>query len=299
MITNAILYRLDSAYPLSVPALEERLQAAQFAPCGATQEKTVGFVPPRGQEHGALVESVNGQLLMKLVTETKAVPGAVIQRHLDELLKVTFQKTGRKAGKKEIRELKDDIRLELLPDAFPVQTGTLIWIDPAAGLLVVDAASQAKADDVVSFLIAAVSDPTFALHLLNTQVSPVAAMGVWLASGDAPTGFTVDRDCELKAADESRAVVRYARCALDTDEVRDHIKAGKMPTRLALTWNDRVSFTLTDGLQIRKIEFLDVVFSKDTAQAADDFDANVTISTGELCQLIPDLVDVLGGEIGS
>jgi recombination associated protein RdgC len=297
MITNAILYRLDSAYPLSAAALEDRLQAAQFTPCGPTQEKAVGFVPPRGHEHGTLVEWVGSQLILKMVTETKSVPSAVISRHVAELLKLRLQKTGRKAGKKEIRDLKDDIRLELLPDAFPVQTATLILIDPVAKLLVIDATSQAKADDVVSFLISTVSDPTFSMHLLTTQVSPGAAMAVWLASGDEPEGFTVDRDCELKAQDESSAVVRYARCALDTEEVRDHVKAGMAPTRLALTWKDRVSFVLTDGLQIRKITFLEVVFSKDTEQAADDFDANVTISTGELRQLIPDLVAVLGGEV--
>ncbi len=56
---------------------------------------------------------------------------------------------------------------------------------------------------------------------------------------------------ELKASDDSKAVVRYAKHPLDIDEVREHIAAGKRPTRLAMTWEDRVSFELTEGMQLR------------------------------------------------
>jgi len=111
----------------------------------------------------------------------------------------------------------------------------------------------------------------------------------------------VDRECELKAADESKAVVRYTRHALDTDEVTQHIAMGKMPTRLALTWGDRVSFVLTEGLQIKKVAFLDTVFEAAASSPGDgkddNFDADVTIATGELGKLIPDLLEALGGEM--
>ena len=74
-----------------------------------------------------------------------------------------------------------------------------------------------------------------------------------------------------------------------------HIAAGKLPTKLALTWDGRVSFVLTEGLQVRKLAFLDSVFE---GQGKDDsgFDADVAIATGELSKLIPDLIEALGGE---
>ena len=108
-------------------------------------------------------------------------------------------------------------------------------------------------------------------------------------------GFTVDRECELKSANEEKAVVRYARHPLDIEEVQAHIDAGKLPTKLALTWDDRVSFMLTEGLQIKKVSFLDTVFE---GTKADDggFDTDVAIATGELVKLIPDLIEALGGE---
>jgi recombination associated protein RdgC len=95
--------------------------------------------------------------------------------------------------------------------------------------------------------------------------------------------------------------VRYTRHALDTEEVAQHIALGKMPTRLALTWNDRVSFVLTEALQLKKISFQDVVFEAAATAAGDgkddNFDADVAIATGELSQLIPDLLEALGGEV--
>ncbi len=115
-------------------------------------------------------------------------------------------------------------------------------------------------------------------------------------SQDAPAGFSVDRECELKAADESKSVVRYVRHPLDTDEVKQHVEAGKLPTRLAMTWEGRVSFSLTEALQLKKVTFLDVVFENATSDNDEGFDADVAIATGELQQLLPDLIASLGGE---
>ena len=138
--------------------------------------------------------------------------------------------------------------------------------------------------------------PGLALALVHTATSPQAAMAHWLASQEPPAGFSIDRECELKAADEEKAVVRYARHPLDIEEVQSHIAAGKLPTRLALTWEGRVSFLLTEGLQLKKIAFLDTVF-EGQADGEGGFDADVAIATGELAQLLPDLLAALGGEV--
>jgi recombination associated protein RdgC len=219
----------------------------------------------------------------------------VVNRKAQERVAQIEATTGRKPGKKETRDLKDDIRLELLPMAFTKQSRTLVWIDREANLLVMDASSQARADELVTLLVQSL--PGLALSLVNTQTSPSAAMADWLVSQEAPQGFSVDRECELKAADESKAVVRYARHRLDTDEVKQHIEGGKMPTRLALTWNEHVSFVLTEGLQLKKMAFLEVVFEGKTQGKDDGFDADVAISTGELQKALPDLLEALGGEM--
>lgn len=293
MFKNVIVYRIGPGWSASAAQVEESLEGARFVACGASQEKSMGWVEPRGEAHGPLVESVGGQLVLKLMIETRALPASVVNRKTWERVARIEASTGRKPGKKETREIKDDIRLELLPMAFTKESSVWVWIDPDARRLVIDAGSQARADEVVTLLVKSLAG--LAVTLLNTSVSPTAAMSEWLITQEPPPGFSVDRECELKAADESRAVVRYARHPLDTDEVRQYVESGKLPTRLALTWDGRVSFVLTEGLQLKKLAFLDVVF--EGAGKDDGFDADAALATGELRKLLPDLLAALGGEV--
>jgi recombination associated protein RdgC len=296
---NLMIYRLVAGWPTDLSALDDVLGKAQFVECGVSQEKSVGWVEPRGHAHGPMVEVIGGQWLLKLTMEVKVVPGSVVKRKVQEQLDHIESTTGRKPGKKEKREISEDARLSLLPMAFSKQSSVQVWVDPAAGLLLTDAGSQAKADEVMTWLIKAVDG--LVVQLVNTQTSPASAMSGWLSTKEPPQSFSVDRECELKAADESRAVVRYTRHALDTDEVSQHIAMGKVPTRLAMTWSDRVSFVLTEALQLKKIAFLESAFEGAASSPADgkddNYDADVAIATGELRKLIPDLLEALGGEM--
>ncbi|MDT0138071.1 recombination-associated protein RdgC [Acidovorax sp. PRC11] len=292
MFSNLIIYRI-AEWHAELAQLEEALARTPFVECGATQEKSVGWVPPRGEAYGALVESVGGQWILRFMTEAKTIPAAVLARRVKDKATRIEQETGRKPGKKETRELKEEAKLDLLPMAFSKQAAMWVWIDIEARLLVLDTGSQGRADEVVSLLVEAL--PGLSLSLLDTATSPQAAMAHWLKEQEPPEGFSLDRECELKAADETKAVVRYGRHPLDIDEIREHIAAGKLPTKLAMSWDDRVAFVLTEGLQIKKVSFLDTVF-EGRGQDDSGFDTDVAIATGELSKLIPDLIEALGGE---
>lgn len=296
MLKNLIIYRIAPGFTATVSQVEEALAKAPFMECGATQEKSLGWTPPRGEAHGAMVESIGGQLIARFMVESKVLPGSVLARRVKEKAERIEQETGRKPGKKESKELKDEAKLDLLPMAFTKQGSMWVWIDTTSRLLVLDTSSQGRADEVVTLLVEAL--PGLSVSLLNTQTSPQAAMAHWLKEQEPPVGFTVDRECELKSTSEEKAVVRYGRHPLDIEEVQAHIDAGKLPTRLAMTWDDRVSFLLTDGLQVRKLQFLDTVF-EGTKSDDSGFDADVAIATGELVKLIPDLIEALGGEAES
>ena len=289
-----MVYRLAPDWQPTVAAIGDALATVPFVECGATQPRAMGWVSPRGEAHGALVETIDGQWLLQLMVESKLVPGSVIKRQVETLAAQIEKTTGRKPGKKETRELKDQALLDLLPMAFTKRASVKVWISPAARLLVIDAGSASRADETLTALTQVL--PGLSAQLINTTQSPEAAMADWLVSGEPPTPFSIDRDCELKAADGEKPVVRYARHALDLPEIREHIAAGKRPTRLALTWNDRVSFVLTESLQLKKIAFLDGVFEGRVADGDEGFDANAAIATGELAPMIGGLIDALGGE---
>ena len=294
MFKNLIVYRIGPTWVADRAALEAGLEKMIFLPCGATQPVAAGWAPPRGVLHGPLLEAVGTQWLLKLVIEQRVLPSAVVKRRLDERAAQIEQATGRKPGKKQTKELKEEIVLELLPQAFTKQAAIQVWLNPNDRLLMIDASSPARADEVVTHLVKALE--AFSLTPLHTAQSPAAAMSEWLTTGEPPAGFSVDRECELKSADESKSAVRYARHALDIDEVRQHIAAGKLPTQLALTWQGRVSLLLTEALQIKKIAFLEGVFEGGKPGKDEAFDADAAIATGELGKLIPDLIDALGGE---
>ena len=294
-----MLYRLAPAWPASAAQWEEAIAAEPFVECSATQQKSTGWVPPRGEGHGALVEVVDGQWIARFAIETKSVPGDAVRRKVQEAVEAIEKTTGRKPGKKEVRDLRDDALVALLPQAVPRRSQVTVWIEPTQRWLVLDAGSQGKADEVITSLVR-VAGQGFGIGLLQTATSPQAAMAAWLADaeGDAlPHAFNIERECELKGSGDEPAVVKFTRHPLQTPEVRQHVAEGKLPTKLALGWAGRVGFLLTQALHLKKIAFQEGVF-EEGARSSDDerFDADVALSTGELSGLITDLIDALGGE---
>lgn len=293
-----MIYRIGAGWSAPVEQMEEALAAMPFEPCGATQDQSMGWVPPRGQAHGALVELVGGHRILRFQIETKAVPGSVIKRHLDERVAQIEAQEGRKPGRKESRELRDEIVQTLLPMAFAKTASVVVWMDLQAGRLVLDTSSQARADEVITALVKGLDG--LQLSPFNTQMSPQAAMTAWLtgSADDWPAHFAPGREVELKSADELKSVVKFTRHHLDDEQMRLHIGQGKLPTKLALDWDGRVSFVLTESTVLNKIAFLDGVF-EDNATTEDEggFDADVAIATGELGALIDDLTEALGGEL--
>lgn len=298
MFKNALVYRITG--PWNAPAqedLEQRLAAARFAECGATQMESAGWLAPRGDQHGAMLERIGGHWILSLCTETKAVPASVVRRQLEAELEKIEAETGRKPRGKRAKEIKEQLVHALLPRAFPKRSTTPVWIDTRAGLVVIGAASMKKADGIVTRLIELLG-AGLVLRPLQTTLSPAAAMSEWLSTKEAPAGFTIDRDCELKQPDSEKAAVRYARHTLDIDEVGAHIAQGKLPTQLALTFGGRVSFVLSESMALKKVKLLDVVLEGASPGGADDgFDADVAIATGELGPMIAALVEALGGEL--
>lgn len=300
MFKSAMIFRInpDCDAPSST-TLEQALKAAQFTPCGPTQKESAGWVTPRDIEHSPFVENVGGQLLVKLQVERKSVPGSLIKKQLKERIKDIEAATGRKPGREEKRLLKEEIELELLPRAFPKTSAVLAWIDPKARFLVLGTTSSKAGDLVLSKLVDAFIEAgsQAAFSQIHTANSPSAAMSTWLTQHEPPHGFTIDRDLELVLPDsEVSSQVRYTSHNLDIDEVADHIKEGKVPTSVAMTWGGRVSFTLGADMTIKGVKLLDVVLDE-RQDGEDAFDADAAMVTGELSQLIPDLIEALGGEV--
>jgi len=293
---NLQIYRLPAPWAVNPDELEGWLAPQAFTACSSIEMQSQGWVAPRG--NGRLVHVVNRQLLLQLSTEKKLLPSTVINQVTKARAAELEEQQGFPPGRKQTKELKELVTDELLPRAFSVVRTTSVWIDPVNGWLLVDAGSPNKAEEVLKLLFKAI--PKFPLETLRTAMSPGAAMTDWLASDEAPYGFTVDQDTELRSTGEGKATVRYVRHALEADDLRRHIESGKQCTRLALTWADKVSFVLTENLSVKRIAPLDVLKEDaDIAGKNDDerFDGDFMLMTGELAKLLASLVEALGGQL--
>jgi recombination associated protein RdgC len=299
MFKNVMVYRIGEGFAPTLAEVQAALEPAQFVECGASQEKSVGWIPPRGEAYGPLIESVGGQWILKLMIESKAVPGNVVRRKADERIAEIEAATGRKPGKKEKRDIMDDALMSLLPQAFARQSTVVVWMDLENRRLVLNAGSQGKADEVVSALMNVLSG--LSVSLLQTVTSPQAAMTQWLLApteDEWPADLTVERETVLKSTGEDAATVRFTRHHLANNDVRKHVMEGKLPTQLAVSWDGRVAFVLTDTLQLKKVQFLDGVMDESGADKNEDrFDGDVALSTGLLGPLLDSLIEALGGEM--
>jgi recombination associated protein RdgC len=301
MFSKLSLYRLHHRAVTSAASMAACLESAAFVPTTPNQEMAVGFVPPRA-ENGAFVESIAGHWIARFVVETRKVPADILQRRVDELVADIENHTGRKPGKKERRDIKEQAVSELLPQAFPKRVAVPVWISPSAvqgapSLLAIGSTSKAVCDEVVSALVHALPDPMVEHYC--TELPPATAMVNWLSPGgwDFAGGenFYPGTSCELRANDETRASVRYKnQPMLAHGDVQNHLNQGKVPVSLALNWCDRVAFTLTDDLQIKGVQILDIESSKADSEG-DQFDATVAIYCGELESMLADLFGALGG----
>jgi len=291
---NLQLYRLPAPYLMIADQLAVLLEPQRFTPVSSNELLRQGWAPMR--TGGNLVHAVDGQFLLKLVTEKKVLPTKAVKQRAAEMADKLEEEQGFRPGKKAMKELTERASDEMLPHAFTVRSHLNVWIDPKNGWLVVDAASPSKADDVVKLLLKAVE--RLPLESLRVQSSPVAAMTSWLDSGEAPYNFTVDQDAILRATGESKAQIGYKRHALEPGDVGAHIAAGKQCTRLAMTWNSRISFVLTEQLAIKSVKPLDILTENDAISHDQDerFDNDMMLMTGELAKMLADLVEALGGE---
>lgn len=293
---NLQIYRINAPWTLSPEALEAKLAPQAFTPCTSLDLQSQGWIAPR--ENGVLVHTVNKQMLILLGTEKKLLPASVINQVTKARAVELEEQQGFAPGRKQMRELKEQVADELLPRAFSIWRNTWTWIDPVNGWLVVDAASPAKADEVFKLLLKSIDK--LPVENLRTARSPQSCMTEWLAANEAPNGFTVDQDTELRAAGDSKATVRYVRHTIEAEDVQRHIASGKQCTKLAMTWADKVSFVLTEALAVKRVAALDVLKEdSDSATKNDDerFDSDFMLMSGELGKMIGSLVEALGGEM--
>lgn len=295
---NLMVYRLSREVSLSADEMEKQLSALSFTPCGSQDMAKTGWVSPMGSHSDALTHTVNGQIVICARKEEKILPSPVIKQELQAKIERLEGEQHRKLKKTEKDSLKDEVLHSLLPRAFSRFNQTFLWIDTVNDLIMVDAASAKRAEDTLALLRKSLGSlPVVPLTLEN----PIElTLTEWVRSKELPAGFTLMDEAELKAILEDGGVIRCKKQDLFSDEIAVHIEAGKLVTKLAMDWQERVQLVLSDDGSLKRLKFSDTLREQnddiDREDFAQRFDADFILMTSELAALIKNIIEALGGE---
>jgi recombination associated protein RdgC len=294
MFKNARLFRLGSTFGLDSAGLDAQLASRPFRPCGPVETATLGWSAPLGDETAALVHEVGGCLLLCARKQERLLPSAAVAEALDERINEIESGEARDIGRAERRRLKEQVVSEMLPRAFTRSRRTLLYIDTQSSWLVVDAASERQAEDVVSLLRETLG--SLPAKPPAPARSPSDILTGWLLAGEAPADFVPADSCELRDPQEGAGVVRCSGQDLGSEEILNHLRAGKRVVKLALEWDQRLAFVLAEDLSLKRLR-LDTALL-DTLEDGEDLaarlDAEFAIMSLQLRDMIARLDTLFG-----
>lgn len=301
MFKNARIYRLNAPLELDELGLHERLADKAFRGCGPLEAMTMGWSPPLGPQADMLTHAVNGCLLVAARRQERLLPASVVKEAVAERVAELEQAEGRDVSRRERSQLRDALLAEMLPQAFTRSRLVPALIDAVAGRVVVDAASDKLAEEVLSLLRESLG---------SLPVTPVAAPAAaerftaWVLSGEPPAGLTLADQCELRDPAEKGTVVRCRGVDLGSAEVRAHIDTGMRVAAVGLDWQDALSLLLADDLSLKRLRFADELLEQAMDGAEDEdpalrFEAEMSIMTEQLRGLLGTLEAALGEAAGT
>jgi recombination associated protein RdgC len=274
--------------------LDDALAECAAKPVGPSELMSRGWVPPMGQGGEALFHQVGNAIWITLGGEDRILPAAAVNRELQQRIAKIEEAEGRKLGGRARKRLKEDVVMDLLPRALVKPYRLNAYLDLERGFIAVDTASRKAAENLVSELRHALG--SFPALPLNAETSPRVRLTGLLVAGtegfEVEVGvvpLTLGDEAELRDPVDGGGVARISRSELQTDEVRQHLEAGKQCTRLGLVLDDHVAFTFGEDLVVRKLKLLDGALDSlnDTEQdgLAAELDARFALMSGEVGRL--------------
>lgn len=300
-IKTALIYRFTKPVEFNRDQLIEALASKPHREPGAQEISTYGFIPPfdLGEQSPLVQTAVGVKYTADLVAAKKTermLPAAVVRDELKKKVDAIESEQLRKVYKKERDQLKDEIVQALLPHAFLRNkvTFALVFDD----MIIVDAGSPKAAEDLLSTLRECLG--SLPVRPVTVKLSPAATMTSWVQQQSASNGLALLDSAELRDTHEDGGTVRVTNQDLTGEEVQQHLASGKVVTKLAMAWEDKLSFVLDDQLRIKRLRWEDLLQDQAMEDGGEDAHgqliASLTIAAGTLANFIPALIDALGGE---
>ncbi len=187
----------------------------------------MGWVAPATTDR--LLHTLGEHHLLALGVDQKLLPASIVRQEAERRARIQADSQGFPLGRRQMRALKMQVLEELRARALSRRRSTRAWIDPRGGWLVVDSASDRRAEELVETLRDTLG--SLAVQKVDTERSPSVCMAAWLMQADASGAFSIEQDLELQSGEPAKSIVRYRRHPLDGKEVRAYV-AGRQASRL-------------------------------------------------------------------
>ena len=290
---NAIIYLLPDGCP-SEADLDEKLEQAAFTHCFGFCWFSDGFAPPTPFSSDFVFTAQNSNRVC-LKHEEKVLPSATVRDLVNRTVAEIQEDEARNVGYKEKQQLKKQITDDLLPHALTQSRRTEAIFDTERGFLLVNEASDKRAEQMLIKLREALGGLKVAMP--HTRESPASLMTEWLLQGHAEGDFELGYNVLLQGVGDVVPKVKISKKDLTHPEVIQHAKNGMKVVELELEWREQISFTLTQNFALKRIRFLDVL--QEEAEQGDDAAsltfASQIIMVEALGEMINELANLLGG----
>jgi recombination associated protein RdgC len=289
---NLYFFAFTRPFEWSEEDLEKHLSEHLFTPLASTEIAHFGWINALGKHGDTSVHSANGNFLVCARKEEKMLPASVIKDMVEEKINLLELEQGRGATKKEKEQFKEDITFELLPRAFSRITDTHAYISPVNNIIVINSSSRGKAEDLLALLRKVLG--TLPVTSFEPDVCADQTMTDWLNKKSLGGKFTLGMEAEFNALGDDGAVVRVKNQDLLSEEIKSHLDADKYVVKVALEWDESLSFILCDDLAIKRVKFFDVIHEQnddiDSADVVAKLDADFALMSGELNRFIIELL---------
>ena len=293
MFRNIRYYRLDNVWPNEEEELSATLGQSAFEPCGPLTERSSGFVPVYPDAGDSLARRLNGADLMKLRSQSRLLPPAVVNEELELRIEEFRNRMQEAPSPREKKRLKAETRDELMPKALLKSDKIWGFFDLKDKHVGIDAAQPSSAERFLRRLRAAFGD----LNLRPLQFQkPFSELLTSIFLGGAPEQFAVGRECRMRDPGDSSSVVRWTYFDLTDSTIRNHVANGMQLTHLGIVYDNILSCVLDENGVMTKLRFLGMDDdSEDHNDPLARLDAEFVVITGTLRLMIADLKKLLGG----
>lgn len=267
------------------------IEQRPFVELTAAEVRSEGFISPAV---GYPCAALQGDLLaFKVRIDSKRVPGSAVSSELAKRVERIFDQEGCRPGRKQQKEIKEQIIDEFILKAIPSVGFVEGWFDFKNKYLLVAESSSARVDSVLSLLIK--SCPGLLIRPIKTKTNPPLVMTSWVLGQDAIGDVTLDDKAKIEFTSGGRASVSSVSVTSDhVIQLADN-NLGRV-VELAITVDSKWSFVLTEDLVIKGLSHVDIE-SEVTNSEDDTLFADALINTSTAAKIFAQLFEEFGGEL--